>query len=134
MSRDGYIDSDNEWEILRWRGQVLGAIRGQRGQAFLKDLIAALDALPTKRLIAEDLVAPGGGEFCALGAVCQARGISPWSIDPDDYDGLSVSLNIPAPLAREVMFENDEWSATSPEDRWQHMRSWAVHNLKRDMP
>lgn len=59
MSRSGYsddYDGDN-WDLIRWRGAVTSAIRGKRGQAFLREALAALDAMPEKQLIAGDLVA-----------------------------------------------------------------------------
>lgn len=48
MSRSGY-SNDGE-NIAMWRGQVASAIRGKRGQAFLRELVEALDAMPEKRL------------------------------------------------------------------------------------
>jgi hypothetical protein len=63
MSRSGY--SDDCEDVLawgRWRGRVASAIRGKRGQAFLKELLAALDALPEKRLVANDLKVTGYGD------------------------------------------------------------------------
>src|SRR5262245_16738600 len=36
---------------MRWRGAVHAAIFGKRGQAFLTELLAALDALPEKKLL-----------------------------------------------------------------------------------
>lgn len=44
MSRHGYSDDchDDILSFGQWRGQVASAIRGKRGQAFLKELIAAL--------------------------------------------------------------------------------------------
>ena len=60
MSRAGYTDDmDDYWSWIRYRGAVRSAIRGRRGQAFLKEMLAALDALPEKRLITEDLVIDG---------------------------------------------------------------------------
>ena len=57
MSRSGYHDDCEGWDLIR--GAVKSAIRGRRGQAFLKEMLAALDALPEKRLITEDLVIDG---------------------------------------------------------------------------
>ena len=34
MSRSGYTDECDGWELVRWRGAVNSAIRGKRGQAF----------------------------------------------------------------------------------------------------
>lgn len=57
MSRHGYTDScDDNFALIRWRGAAKSAIRGKRGQAFLRELLAALDAMPEKRLIARELV------------------------------------------------------------------------------
>jgi hypothetical protein len=74
MSRSGYQDYTDQWEVIRWRGAVRSAIRGKRGQAFLREMLAALDALPDKRLIRNELEV--NGEYCALGAVGPAAGHS----------------------------------------------------------
>lgn len=44
MSRSGYNDDCDGWALIRWRGAVNSAINGKRGQAFLRELVAALDA------------------------------------------------------------------------------------------
>jgi hypothetical protein len=44
---------------IRWQGVVKSAIRGKKGQAFLKELLSALDAMPEKKLIAEELELKG---------------------------------------------------------------------------
>ena len=46
MSRSGYSDDYEPSNIAMWRGQVASAMRGKRGQAFLRELIEALDAFP----------------------------------------------------------------------------------------
>lgn len=56
MSRSGYSEIDDQWATIRWRGQVASVKRGQKGQAFFRELLAALDALPEKRLISGELV------------------------------------------------------------------------------
>ena len=53
MSRSGYTedgDCDNPIYLL-WPSIVERSIKGKRGQAFLKELLADLDAMPDKRLI-----------------------------------------------------------------------------------
>lgn len=57
MSRSGYTEDCDGWDLIRWRGAVASAIRGKRGQAFLREALAALDAMPEKQLISHDLVA-----------------------------------------------------------------------------
>lgn len=60
MSRSGYIDDydDDNGSLAMYRGQVASAMRGKRGQAFLRGLLSALDEMPEKRLIAGHLVVP----------------------------------------------------------------------------
>lgn len=57
MSRSGYTDDwDGEnWDFIRYRGAVKSAFRGARGQAFLKEMIATMDAMPIKRLVRNEL-------------------------------------------------------------------------------
>jgi hypothetical protein len=71
VSRSGYIDDIDDWQMIKWRGQVASAIRGRRGQKFLTDLYNALEALPEKRLIKHELK-DETGEVCAIGALGMA--------------------------------------------------------------
>lgn len=131
MSRSGYVD-DGEfggWDLIMFRGQVASAIRGKRGQAFLRELLGALDAMPEKRLIAEEL--RDGGEVCALGSIGARRGVDLEALDPEDYDTLAGVFGVARQLIQEIEWMNDEgvWAA-SPEQRWEAMRAWVVSNLK----
>lgn len=54
MSRSGYVDDCENLEL--YRATVERSIKGKRGQAFLRELAAAMDAMPEKVLIAEELV------------------------------------------------------------------------------
>lgn len=109
MSRSGYDEDygdDDPLALGRYRAQVASAIRGKRGQALLRELLAALDAMPDKRLVAGDLEADG--QFCALGVVGKARGLNLASIDTYDVESLGSKFNIAEQLAREIMWVNDE--------------------------
>ena len=64
MSRSGY--SDNCDNVQLWRSAVKRAMTGYRGQAFLRKLRTALDAMPVKRLITNE-IANEAGEVCAHG-------------------------------------------------------------------
>ena len=131
MSRSGYdfdAGDTDPLEIGRWRAQVASAIRGKRGQAFLRELIAALDAMASKRLIVNDLVRDG--EFCALGAVGMRRRLDMASLDPDDFFKLSEVFGIAHQLVRELEWINDETGAGSPEERWTRVRRWAAEQIK----
>lgn len=130
MSRASYSDDLDNWQLIRWRGAVTSAIRGKRGQSFLREMLAALDSLPDKRLIEGEL--EKDGEVCALGAVGKARGIDMSNIDPEDYDAVSAAFGIPDSLAREIMFVNDEylwWKEATPEKRFEVMRAWVAKKL-----
>lgn len=127
MSRSGYVDDyDDDWALIRYRGAVKSAIRGRRGQAFLREMIAALDALPEKKLIANELREPTG-EVCAIGAVGAARGVDMAGLDPDDAETVAATFGISPALAREIVYENDEgvYSRETPEQRFARMRRWA---------
>lgn len=133
MSRSGYEDGYDNWALIRYRGAVASAIRGKRGQAFLSELLAALDALPEKRLIGESFATDDG--VCALGAVCAVRGVEPPDIDLDELaDEVADRLGIAKALAAEVMWENDEgeWGhrKETPEARWTRMRAWVAGQIR----
>jgi hypothetical protein len=122
MSRSGYDDCCEGWELIRWRGAVASAIRGKRGQAFLREMLAALDALPAPRLIEGELAFHG--EVCALGAVGKARAMDMSGIDVEDHERVARAFDIPHALACEIMFENDAWWRDTPEMRFVRMRQW----------
>lgn len=135
MSRSGYSDDFDGWACIRWRGAVNAAIRGRRGQAFLREMIAALDALPEKILIADDLV-DNKGDVCAIGAVGKARGLDMSAIDVEDRDSVAEAFGIAGALAAEIEYENDEfpWHDITPRHRWQRMRKWCIENLREETP
>lgn len=138
MSRSGYTDDmDDQWAHIRWRGVVASAMRGKRGQAFLKEMLAALDAMPVKRLIAHELAVPlkcrcswcqeQVASVCAIGAVGRARGMDMSKLDPDDYDTVAWQFGIASPLAQEIVFMNDECGYfPTPEARFDSVRAWVV--------
>lgn len=141
MSRSGYTDDygcDEPWKLHLYRGNVERSIAGKRGQKLLKDLVEALDEMPDKRLIEGDLD-DGLGSVCALGAVAKRRGVEVIDLDPyDDIDVLAERLDIAEPMAREIVYLNDEATgydhdnpAREQERRWRYMREWAGRNLKR---
>jgi hypothetical protein len=142
MSRSGYSDDCDGWQLIMWRGAVASAIRGKKGQAFLREMAAALDALPGRALIANSFQAGAG--VCALGSVCASRGIEAPKLPDneywDDYDHgarefAKRALGIPNALAAEVMFLNDDgWYEETPEQRWTRMRAWVAKQIKEQAP
>lgn len=130
MSRSGYSeDYDDWWQMIRWRGAVASAIRGKRGQAFLGEMVAAMDSLPEHKLIANDLECDGA--VCAIGAVGKARGIDMSDLDPEDISTVAGKFGISEALAQEIVYLNDEWDFREPADRrFQRMRAWAASCLR----
>lgn len=150
MSRSGYSDDGDydQWQNIMWRGSVASAIRGKRGQAFLRELLAALDALPEKRLVRNSFEA--SGEVCALGAIGRARGLDMTRLnaviedDEEEYGYgskvpkvASEAFGIAKAMAAEIMYWNDDcWTShydEAPEKRWHRMRKWVAEQIKPTM-
>ncbi len=128
MNRSGYSDEGEHFAM--WRGVIMSATRGKRGQAFFRALVEALDAMPDKRLVAGELETEEGA-VCALGCLGKHRGIAIGSVDTEDWDKLGELFNIAPQLAQEVMYVNDEdfRARHSPEERWQVVRTWAARQI-----
>lgn len=124
MSRSGYSeDCDDTLAYGRWRAQVANVVRGKNGQAFLSELLNALDEMPEKKLIRNEL--KKDGEMCALGALGVKRGMNMESLDPEDYEIVACEFGIKEQLIQEIVFMNDEHNDRStPEERWISMRTW----------
>ncbi|MGE0206128.1 MAG: hypothetical protein AB7E70_21575 [Hyphomicrobiaceae bacterium] len=143
MSRSGYTEDDDLFynQAALYRSTVRNALRGRRGQAFLRELAAALDAMPKKELLARTVVR--SGECCALGALAMRRGVDLSPIDYEDDDAaedgdwttewLRDRLGILDCVAREVVYQNDEayWHHEEPSDRWARMRAWVESKIQR---
>jgi hypothetical protein len=130
MSRSGYSDDcENIW---LWRNSVDRALNGKRGQAFLRELLDTLDAMPKKELIEGELVTEDG-EVCALGSVFKARNINVVQI-PEYYDNRNAgkALGIAYSMVAEIAYMNDNESQydETPAQRWVRMRAWVVGQIK----
>ena len=136
MSRSGYHYGIDNWDLIRWRGAVASAIRGKRGQAFLREMLSSLDGLPHPRLIAHEL--QDGPDVCAIGSVGLARGVNMDGLNVEDYDEISDQFGIAAALTREIEDVNDERSESwrhpgrhgeTPEERFTRVRRWVESAL-----
>jgi hypothetical protein len=133
MSRSGYTgDCDDNWQFIMWRGAVSRAIKGKRGQQFLREMLAALDALPERKLVAWELEKDGA--VCAIGAVGKARGVDMSKLDPEDRETVAGAFGIAPALAAEIVFMNDEagpyWKGPEPpEARFERMRKWIADQI-----
>lgn len=129
MSRSGYSEDLEPWDLIRWRGQVASAIRGKRGQKLLMDLLSALDAMPEKALISHELETENG-EVCALGALGKYRGMDMSVLDPGEPEEVAAAFDIAHQLAQEIVYMNDDdWSQETPEHRWTRMRAWVAEQI-----
>lgn len=135
MSRSGYSEDGENWQFIMWRGAVASAIKGKRGQDFFREALEALDAMPVKELISEELIAQDGA-CCLLGAVAKKREMDVVGIDPEDYSNVAFKFGVARALAQEIVYENDEgaWNSDkeTPSERWVRMRKWVVSNLAKE--
>ena len=132
MSRSGY-DEDYDYEdnsAYLYRGAVASAFRGRRGQAFLKEMLQAMDDLPEKKLIDYDLQREGA--FCAIGTVGHKRGVDMTKLDPENAEGVASTFGVAPCMVREITYYNDEhaWKVETPEQRFDRMRAWVVSQIK----
>lgn len=137
MSRSGYMDDwdGDDWQAALCLGRVARAMKGKRGQAFLKEMLAALDAMPEKQLITNELETTEGA-VCAIGSVGKARGVDMTKLDPEDPDGVAAAFGIAPSMAREIVYMNDEGGdyEETPEARFIRLRSWVARQIRAAAP
>jgi hypothetical protein len=133
MSRSGYTDDFDDCGSLNlYRGAVDRAIGGRRGQALLREMLSALDAMPVKELITGDLVRADGA-VCALGSVAVARKMDLSNVDEYEPDDVAGAFGIARSMAAEIAFVNDDdfgFKKEAPAERWVRVRAWVRGRLK----
>ena len=145
MSRSGYTDDfgyDEPWRHNLYRGRVRRSIAGKRGQKMLRELAAALDAMPVKALVPGSFQRCDDGKVCTLGCLLRARGVDTSELeaaigdDPDYAEDVSQeaadAVGVARPMAAEIMYLNDEhplWNETDAE-RWTRMRRWVQSEIR----
>lgn len=137
-------EEDFQNQGFLWAANVERSLKGKKGQSALRELEAALLALPEKRLIADHL--ESNGEVCALGALGKYKGkpIPPEPKHCDEYGEWQESyeieeqmidfgrvLGVPRLVAIEIVYRNDnEWFREfTPEQRYQRMLAWTQKQL-----
>lgn len=148
MSRTDAFDGDvdEKFPAHLWDSWYSRSLKGKRGQKNLRDFIAALDAMPEKRLIADAEVEkhPVDDEreyevagVCAVACFAASRGEDPrWFGGEEDSDifttaELGKNAGLSWTMAWEMARANDDvFSDSTPEERWQKMRDWAVARLQ----
>lgn len=135
MSRSGYTDDLDQGTLNLYRGLVTRTIRSKRGQAFLRELAVAMDAMPEKALIVSELI-DSRGQCCTIGVVCKSRGVDVVGIDVDEPEQVAKAVGIAKQMAAEIEYENDEgcWGKETPEERWQRMRRWVEKHIIKPEP
>jgi hypothetical protein len=109
-----------------------GYIKGKRGQAFLKELLEVLNAMPVKELIDDEM--EWNNNFSALGVVGNSRGLDMRKMNSEN-EGFDIAkkLNITPSLARKIMYINDDpWYAPLDEtgsQRWRRVRQWVAEQI-----
>lgn len=163
MSRiEEYEPDDIEDELRCWSFQnnTERHLKGKKGQAMLRELEAALLALPEKRLEYSRFVVRHGeeGGVCALGALALKRkmdqGLSRADamkklsedaekneLDMDEeYDSAEWSriertadyLQCKVNFAFAVIVENDEWGPTNDaEERYRRLLEWCRRKIEK---
>ncbi len=107
MARIDYSeDEDRPGQFALFQANCGRSLRGKAGQRALRDLEAALLALPEPRLIRDQLWADG--EVCAIGAYAQYKGLDVTNYDPEDEsDAVGVAAGMPRLVAWKVVALND---------------------------
>lgn len=115
--RINYSDEEEApGQFALWQANCNRSLQGKKGQVALRELEAALLALPEKRLIADKMV-DADGEVCAIGALAKHKGrdlLAEPHLGPDDeFDGegemeeIGVELGMPRLVAWKVVCKND---------------------------
>lgn len=130
MSRSGYTDCLESQELNLYRGRVARTIKGKNSQAFLREMARAMDAMPEKVLVADELITDEG-DCCAIGTVLKARSVDVSHVDPDCPEQVAEVAGISRTLSAEIEYENDEGGSynETPDERWRRMRRWTERNI-----
>ena len=110
------------------------SLRGRKGQVALRELEAALQALPHPQLGHDVLVEPTG-EVCAIGAMMVQRRIDAGmsreqaiaecsNVDSCDTQEAGERIGMPSLVAWSAAVENDEYRRETPEQRYERMLAW----------
>lgn len=148
MSRfDSYDDYDGPDMSGLWWDSFRRAVNSERGQRTLREIEAALLAMPEHKLIADEL-ADGNGGVCAVGAVAAYRRVQDgqsWddavlSLPPIDSGHetayyASTSLRMAKTIAWEMAQINDDgdrWAPDhwTPEQRHAAVLAWVRKRIK----
>ena len=131
-----------EMKYELWYANLRRTMLSARGQAFLRELLEALDTLPQKRLIPGAL--QQGREVCAIGAVGLKRCMDLTALDSNEQDEIAHAFGVSSMMVQEIAYWNDQgmeacvlgitdgggFKENTPEDRFGFVRAWVVSWLK----
>ena len=153
-------EEDRPGQFALWDANCRRSIRGKAGQRALRELEAALVAMPVKRLIKDTLVT-ADGDVCAVGAYARHKGLDLSTFDPEDEtDQVGVQAGMPPLVAWEVVALNDihldtVWEIAAgplgrheatykggiprirdmtPEERYERVLAWVRQRLQEPKP
>lgn len=108
MSRINYSDDEERpGQFALWQANCRRSIKSKAGQRELRELEAALLALPDKRLIHGSLT-DDDGDVCAIGAYARHKGVDLSKFDPEDEsDEVGIAAGMPRLVAWKVVELND---------------------------
>lgn len=135
-------DEERPGQFALWNANVVRSLKGRAGQVALRELEAALVALPEKRLIRNYLIDDADG-VCAVGCYARAKGLDLKAFDRDyETDAVGVKAGMPRLVAWEVVAQNDIYNeghykdgdgryvAYTPEERYERVLAWVREQLK----
>jgi hypothetical protein len=130
-------DEDYPGQFNLWQGNCQRSLSGRKGQAALRELRAALLALPSKRLIANEL--DDGADCCAIGALVRYKSLTPKSDREYEMEEVGVECGMPRMVAWKVVELNDvqldrRWDGMksvelTPEERYDAVLKWVGEQL-----
>lgn len=124
------LDAMPEKRLVAYELEISSAADDKRAQSWVKlfDDPAAADRY-RKHIVEKRPAEYKEGDVCALGALGRVRGLDMTNLDPDEYEGVAAAFDVASPLAREIVFMNDEGPHETPEQRWQRMRKWVAAQI-----
>jgi hypothetical protein len=130
-------EEDYPGQFGLWQGNCDRSLHGKNGQESLRQLEAALLALPSKRLIEGEL--DNGEDVCAIGALVRHKHLV-LRADPEEMVEVGVECGIPHLVAWKIVEVNDvefdrKWevnkvSTYTPEERYIGVLNWVRKQIK----
>lgn len=132
--RINYTDEEDfSGQFELWQANCRRSLSGKKGQRELRELRAALLALPEKRLIHGEPV-DESGDMCAIGVYGKHKGLDLSTFDADyDNEEIGIAGGMPRLVAWKVVEANDmDFQYLTPEARYIAMLAWVERQLTKE--